>query len=750
MADLNAWPHLDHTQQNEANRRSLSTTLYRSGPASERHRSRASSDVPLPSTPQKVRHRGNSLDQSFLDGSHPPSPGSSGKTRVLDRKSVDTTNEQDSHPLDQQNMPKNTPPSPPLFGNFSNSFPHSHMLPNRSGSRNRAGSGSGGMLRNRAGSGSGGGSGGGDSTQMSDHVQTQNLSPPPRMLRQSPSELRRRRRKRRPTTSSSLSASWSGETIMSGLIHGPHFIPHIFDSDDDDDDDEYEYESIFDSSLHLRPTTPTGTGPSTGRRRGESLGNTWPPIDEGRAWWDSMKRVGVLSVLELERHIGLSPASLVFRSSNSSSNWNQSVLDMVNENESDQLSNSDGDEMMSDGDIRLRRNVSFEGSVELQELPDRRILSNANTTNQTSTMNTTTTTTTSSTTTTTTTSVRTTDTTTIDQSETILQSTTEDHPIIHNIGDRSGARGGGGGTGEEGQGGGVMPQVVDEDLSADDIHLFENIYNAHPFAGAAFLRAFIACSFSLLLFHIHTFLSWPVNDDFLGPSSLSMDSALESFTRKWLFLQVAVLTLQIPLRMEVQRALFRVSTARDTADATNRFRTILASSVWKTNRNFGRISFFLEICGLGLLLYKGMFFPSFMNGTNVDGDGDQEKTFTELETQIISINASNFLVFLMRGALLVSLLYFVQVSIPARSQRRGLSEGTIKRLRRITYQSSSAEDSLTQCAVCLEGYEDGDFLMVLPCDIRHNFHSMCIEPWLQRMNTCPLCQRGVPDESING
>ena len=58
----------------------------------------------------------------------------------------------------------------------------------------------------------------------------------------------------------------------------------------------------------------------------------------------------------------------------------------------------------------------------------------------------------------------------------------------------------------------------------------------------------------------------------------------------------------------------------------------------------------------------------------------------------------------------------MQVAQPvhnAENQKRGLTEGTIRRLRRIIYRSTqSISESLTQCAVCLERYEDGAQLIV--------------------------------------
>lgn len=56
---------------------------------------------------------------------------------------------------------------------------------------------------------------------------------------------------------------------------------------------------------------------------------------------------------------------------------------------------------------------------------------------------------------------------------------------------------------------------------------------------------------------------------------------------------------------------------------------------------------------------------------------------------------------------------------------------------------ATSDDEGIQCTMCLDDIQCGDVIRQLPCDHRHCFHVVCIDPWLQTNTICPLCRKKV-------
>lgn len=52
--------------------------------------------------------------------------------------------------------------------------------------------------------------------------------------------------------------------------------------------------------------------------------------------------------------------------------------------------------------------------------------------------------------------------------------------------------------------------------------------------------------------------------------------------------------------------------------------------------------------------------------------------------------------------------------------------------------------NLNRCSICLGEYQEKEVLRIMP-KCGHNFHLSCIDVWLRKQSTCPVCRFPVQD-----
>lgn len=63
------------------------------------------------------------------------------------------------------------------------------------------------------------------------------------------------------------------------------------------------------------------------------------------------------------------------------------------------------------------------------------------------------------------------------------------------------------------------------------------------------------------------------------------------------------------------------------------------------------------------------------------------------------------------------------------------SKKIIEKLPTIKITKSTAEEGIVECAVCKEEFKIDEELKQIPC--KHCFHTDCIMPWLNQVNSLP-------------
>jgi len=84
----------------------------------------------------------------------------------------------------------------------------------------------------------------------------------------------------------------------------------------------------------------------------------------------------------------------------------------------------------------------------------------------------------------------------------------------------------------------------------------------------------------------------------------------------------------------------------------------------------------------------------------------------------------------------------VEPSLEAASSR-GATQAQINTLEVKKFTSDMISKDDASCAICLSTYEDGEEIRFLPCQKTHHFHKRCVDQWLFRNKSCPMCKREI-------
>ena len=232
---------------------------------------------------------------------------------------------------------------------------------------------------------------------------------------------------------------------------------------------------------------------------------------------------------------------------------------------------------------------------------------------------------------------------------------------------------------------------------------------------------------SSTVFQIYNLSCWPTADEMRSVSVLGYGHAIEMFLYINLLIQVLFNVIQLPFRLRIHFLCWESSRAVEVDAAITIIRSMLQSESWLVNKALGKI---LD----GLMIFNLIITEVYLwCSSRTD----------PLRGLMISLAATNMLTIVAR--VLVATIFSFSMHDPqvlSEARRRGLSKWDLDVLPTFVY-SKAEEVNNSDCPICLCGFEMGEMLISLPCDAKHSFHASCIRQWLQRQNSCPLCQKLV-------
>ena len=140
---------------------------------------------------------------------------------------------------------------------------------------------------------------------------------------------------------------------------------------------------------------------------------------------------------------------------------------------------------------------------------------------------------------------------------------------------------------------------------------------------------------------------------------------------------------------------------------------------------------------------------NFSNNNNIYSDNNNNFFDDYFQDNYASNFASSFIDPLLRANIVNNMRnenHREQKNPPASKESiRGLKRFKMEKKYAKKKENTNNEYEYPECTICLCKIGSGDSTILLPCS--HMFHDKCIEEWLNRHNTCPLCRYELPTDN---
>jgi hypothetical protein len=269
-----------------------------------------------------------------------------------------------------------------------------------------------------------------------------------------------------------------------------------------------------------------------------------------------------------------------------------------------------------------------------------------------------------------------------------------------------------------------------ENLTGPEDEAYYEQIRIQPFATGAYLRGMLVAGFASLFFNFYCLSMWPDYNLLWGEGAILLKEyhlQTERAMYAMLIIQLILNLFQLPLRISLHLKCWESSRTVEVDAAINLIRTMIQSDAWLLNRALGRVLDLLTV----ITLVGGEIYLCC------------SPLEDPLQPLVVSLCSTNLLAMFVR--FLMSTVFALSMHDPqvlSDARRRGLSKWDLEVLPAFVF-TTLKEVTNPECSICLASFDAGEMLISLPCDNKHSFHALCIRQWLERQNSCPLCQKLV-------